>query len=160
MPMQQIVHRAVTGRVPDRFFVSCLEIVDVQQLASPRGMGEARQQGLFLGHGHVLALASAVRLGLERLDATVIVSHMRAVYCAQRNAHGRRNRRLRHSALAQQHHLDALALRRWKLPSQRRPQPPDLGFAAFHHPLLPNQMVTANHTSNSENNSPADRILR
>ena len=39
-------------------------------------------------------------------------------------------------------------------------EPPDLGFAAFDHLLLPNQMVTANHTSNSENNSPIDRILR
>src|SRR5665647_96539 len=86
MPMQQIVHRAVTGRVPDRLFVSRLEIVDVQQLAGSRSMGETRQQGLFLGHGHVLALASAVRPGLECLDAPVIVSHMRAVYCAQRNA--------------------------------------------------------------------------
>src|SRR5271163_2652159 len=160
MPMQQIVHRAVTGRVPDRLFVSRLEIVDVQQLAGSRSMGETRQQGLFLGHGHVLALASAVRPGLECLDAPVIVSHMRAVYCAQRNAHGRRNRRLRHPALAQQHHLDALSLLRRKLPSQRRLEPPDLGFTAFDHLLLPNQMVTANHISNPENNSPIDRILR
>src|SRR5271167_3291682 len=85
---------------------------------------------------------------------------MRAVYCAQRNPHGRRNRRLRHPALAQQHHLDALSLRRRKLPSQRRLEPPDLGFTAFDHLLLPNQMVTANHISNPENNSPIDRILR
>jgi hypothetical protein len=122
-------------------------------------MGKTRQQGLFLGHGHVLALASTVRPGLEGLDAPVIVSHMRAVYCAQRNAHGRRNRRLRHPALAQQHHLDALSLRRRKLTSQRRPEPPDLGSTAFDHLLLPNQMVTANHTSNPENNSPFHRIL-
>jgi hypothetical protein len=97
--------------------------------------------------------------GKPRLDAPVIVSHMRAVYCAQRNAHGRRNRRLRHPTLAQQHHLDALSLRRRKLPSQRRLEPPDLGFTAFDHLLLPNQMVTANHTSNPENNSPIERIL-
>jgi hypothetical protein len=38
--MQQIVHRAVTGRVSDRLFVSRLEIVDVQQLAGSRSMGE------------------------------------------------------------------------------------------------------------------------
>src|SRR5271154_6331108 len=123
-------------------------------------MGETRQQGLLLGHGHVFALASAVRPGLECLDAPVIVSHMRAVYCAQRNAHGRRNRRLRHPALAQQHHLDALSLLRRKLPSQRRLEPPDLGLTAFYQLLLPNQMVTANHISNPENNSPIDRILR
>src|SRR6202011_2276519 len=43
------------------------------------------------------------------------------------------NRRLRHSALTQQYHLDALALRRGNLPPQRSPQPPHLGFAAFDH---------------------------
>src|SRR6202011_5060081 len=43
------------------------------------------------------------------------------------------NRRLRHSALTQQYHLDALALRRGNLPPQRSPQPPHLGFAAFGH---------------------------
>src|SRR5208337_4913794 len=39
------------------------------------------------------------------------------------------------------------------LPSQRCFQPPDLGFAALDHLFLPNQMVTANHTSSPENNS-------
>jgi hypothetical protein len=60
-------------------------------------------------------------------------------------------------SVAQQHHLDTLALRGRKLPSQRRFQPPDLGFAAFDHPFLPNQMVTANHISSAENNSRGDR---
>src|SRR5271165_879684 len=32
--------------------------------------------------------------------------------------------------------------------------PPDLGFAALDYLFLPNQMVTANHTSSPENNSP------
>jgi hypothetical protein len=52
----------------------------------------------------------------------------------------RRNRGLRHSALAQQHHLNAFALRGRYLPSQRSLQPPNLGLAAFHHLLPPNQM--------------------
>jgi hypothetical protein len=67
--------------------------------------------------------------------------------------HRRRNRGLRHSALAQQHHLNALALRGRYLPSQRSFQPPNLGFAAFHRLLSPNQMAQLNHTSLSENNS-------
>ena len=47
----------------------------------------------------------------------------------------RASRGLRHPALSQQHHLDALALRRWYLPSQRSLQPPHLGLAAFDHPF-------------------------
>src|SRR5271169_158317 len=46
---------------------------------------------------------------------------------------GTRRAGLRHSALTQQYHLDALALRRGNLPPQRSPQPPHLGFAAFDH---------------------------
>jgi len=75
--------------------------------------------------------ASAIRLRLERLDAAVVIGHVRAVHRAQRHAHRSRNRRLRHATLAQQHHLDALALRSRKLPPQRGFQPPHLGFAAF-----------------------------
>ena len=94
-------------------------------------------------------------LGFERLDAAVVIGHVRAVHRAQRRAHCRRNSGLRHSALTQQHHLDALALRSRYLPSQRSFQPPHLGFAAFDHLLAPNQMAKANHTSAEENNSPS-----
>src|SRR5215470_12165670 len=66
-------------------------------------------------------------------------------------AHCRRNRRLGHPTLTQQHHLDALALRRRYLPAQRSFQPPHLGFAAFDHLFSPNQMAQANHTSGEEN---------
>src|SRR5271165_2550825 len=98
-------------------------------------------------------LAASIRLGLERLDATVVIGHVRTVHRAQRHAHRLCNRRLRHPTLAQQHHLDALTMRGCNLPSQRCFQPPDLGFAALDHLFLPNQMVTANHTSSPENNS-------
>src|SRR5262249_49768045 len=40
--------------------------------------GKTRQERLFLGQAHVLALASTVRLGLECLDATLVISHVRA----------------------------------------------------------------------------------
>jgi hypothetical protein len=59
-----------------------------------------------------------------------------AVQESASGAHRSRNRRLRHPALTQQHHLDALALRDRYLPPQRSFQPPHLGFAAFDH-LLP-----------------------
>jgi hypothetical protein len=81
-------------------------------------------------------LAPAIRLGLERLEAALVIGHVRAVHRAQRYAHRNRNRRLRHPALTQHHYLDALALRGRYLPPQRSFQPPHLGFAAFDH-LLP-----------------------
>jgi hypothetical protein len=45
-----------------------------------------------------------------------------------------------------------LALRRWYLPTKRSSQPPHLGFAAFGHLFLPNQMAQANHGSGGGNN--------
>jgi hypothetical protein len=47
--------------------------MDVQHLAGARRLRKESQQGLFLGQGHVLVLASAIRLGLERLDATLVI---------------------------------------------------------------------------------------
>src|SRR2546428_10442205 len=93
-----------------------------------------------------------MRLGLEGLDAAVVVGHVRTVHRAQRHAHRSRNRRLGHPTLTQQHHLDALALRRWYLPTKRSSQPPHLGFAAFGHLFAPNQMAQANHSSAGGNN--------
>jgi hypothetical protein len=51
------------------------------------------------------------------------------------------NPRLRHSAFAQQHHLDALALLGPPFPSQCCFQPPDLALSAFDHLFSPNQTV-------------------
>jgi hypothetical protein len=87
---------------------------------------------------------------LERFYPTVVVGHMRPVDRALRHTERRRNRRLRQPTLTQQHHLDALALRRRDLPAQRSFQPPLLGLAAFDHLFPPNQMVQANHTSGQE----------
>src|SRR5215813_4438633 len=53
MPGQKVVDRAVAGSVPDGLLIGRLEIVDVQHLSGPGGLGEARQQGLLLGHRHV-----------------------------------------------------------------------------------------------------------
>src|SRR5262249_29708072 len=60
--VQQVVNRAVAGWVPDRFLVGPLQIMDVQHLSRAGRFGKTRQQGLFFGQGHVLVLASAVRL--------------------------------------------------------------------------------------------------
>src|SRR5271165_812699 len=133
VPNQKIVDRAVAGRMPDRLFIGRLEIVDIQHLARPGGLGKTRQQSLLPGKRHVLALAAADRLRLERLDPAVVIGHVGAVHGAQRNSHRRRDRRLRHPALAQQYHLDALTLCRWDFPPQRRLQFPYLAFAAFDH---------------------------
>src|SRR5260221_9846329 len=70
--VQEIIDRAVAGRVPDRFLVGRLEIMDVQHLAGAGRFGKAREQGLFFGQRHVLVLASAIRLGLERVNATLV----------------------------------------------------------------------------------------
>jgi hypothetical protein len=133
VPSQKIVDRAVAGRMPDRLFIGRLEIVDIQHLARPGGLGKTRQQSLLPGKRHVLALAAADRLRLERLDPAVVIGHVGAVHGAQRNSHRRRDRRLRRPALAQQYHLDALTLCRWDFPPQRRLQFPYLAFAAFDH---------------------------
>src|SRR5450432_1266544 len=133
MPGQKIVDRAVAGGMPDRLFVSGLEIVDVQHFARSRRLGKTLQQHLLGGQRHVLALASANGLRLERFDPATVERHVRAIDGAQRNPHRGRNRRLRHSALAQQYHLDALTLSRRNFPPQRRFQPSNLALRAFDH---------------------------
>jgi hypothetical protein len=57
-----------------------------------------------------------------------------AVNSAQRNPHNLPNCGLRHSALAQQHHLDALTLYHWDFPPQRCFQLTDLLLGTLGHP--------------------------
>src|ERR1700746_2629657 len=135
VPMQKVVDRAVAGRMTDGFLVSRLEIMDVQHFAGAGRFCKTRQQRLFFGHRHVLVLASTIWPGLERLDTCLTIGHVSAVHRTQRHPHRSRNRRLRHPALTQQHHLDALALRRRHLPSHASLRPPYLGLAAFDHPF-------------------------
>jgi hypothetical protein len=45
----------------DRLFIGRLEVVDVQQLARPRGLGKLRQQRLLFRKRHVLALPATDR---------------------------------------------------------------------------------------------------
>jgi hypothetical protein len=66
------------------------------------------------------------------------------------DTHRFRNRRPRHTALAQQHHLNALALHRRNLPTQRRSQLSNLTLGAFDHPAPPNQTVTGNHIAGAK----------
>src|SRR5262249_36363606 len=134
MPGEEIVNRAIAGRMADRLLMGVLEIVNVQQFARPGRIGKARQQRLLLGNRHVLTLSSAARLRLESFDAALVISHVRAIDRAQRTPHRRRNWRLRQALLAQQHHPEALALLfRDVLPTQRLFEPPNLAFVAFDH---------------------------
>src|SRR5580704_12473027 len=57
MPVEEIIDGAVAGRMADRLLIGALEVVDVQHLAGPGGLGEARQQRRFRRDRHVLALA-------------------------------------------------------------------------------------------------------
>src|SRR5215472_9700112 len=82
VPVEQIIDRAVAGLMTDLLLVGSLQIMDVQHFAGTGGRGKTRQERLFLGQAHVLALASTVRLGLECLDATLVISHVRAVHRA------------------------------------------------------------------------------
>jgi hypothetical protein len=133
--------------------------MDVQHLAGAGRFGKTREQGFLFGQRQVLVLASAFRLGFEGFDAAMVLGHVRTVHRAQRHAHRSCNRRLGHPTLTQQHHLDTLALRRWYLlPTKRSSQPPHLGFAAFGHLFLPNQMAQANHGSGGGNNKQFGRL--
>ena len=112
-------------------FIGRLEVEDVHHRAGPSGLGKPPQQGLLLGHCHVLALPPAHWLRLKRRDPAVVKGHVRAVHGARRNPHRFRDGRLGHTALAQQHHLDALALRRRDFPAQGRFQLANLLLAAL-----------------------------
>jgi hypothetical protein len=94
-------------------------------------------------------LAREARVG-KAPPAPRLAARAKTVSRKQALETGAQIRRLGHPTLTQQHHLDALALRRRYLPAQRSFQPPHLGFAAFDHPLSPNQMAQANHTSGEE----------
>src|SRR6516164_1802043 len=136
MPVQKIVYRAVAGRMPDRLFIGRLEVVDVQHLARTGSLGKARQQSLFPGQRHILALTAADRSRLQGLDPAAVIGHVDAVHGVQRNTHRLRDRGLAHSALAQQYHLNALPLSLGHFPLRRRLQLPNLALRAFDHPSL------------------------
>src|SRR5262249_28668464 len=91
-------------------------------------LGKARQQSLFPGQRHVLALTAADRFRLQRLDPAAVIGHVGAVHGAQRNTHRLRDRGLGHSALAQQYHLNALPLSLGHFPMQRCLQLPNWRF--------------------------------
>ena len=150
MPGKKIVDRALAGLVPDRLFVGRLEIVDVQQFTCAGSPGKTRQQRLFIRHRHVLAFAPATWLAFQCIEAAVVIGHVSPVHRAQRNSHRFRNRRLSHSALAKQHHLDALALPGMFFPTQRCLQTPNLAFGAFNHLQL---RIRSDRRSESQSNS-------
>ena len=92
--VQKIIDGAVAGGVPDCLLVGRLEIMDVQHLAGAGSLCKTAEQGLFLGQGHILVLASTVWFGLESLDAALVIGHVPPVDRTQRHAHRCGNRRL------------------------------------------------------------------
>src|SRR5262249_21569091 len=86
MPGQETIDRDVAGFVPNRLFIARIEILDVQHLACSGDLAKPCQQGLLLAKRHVLALAAANRLRLERLDPASVIGRVGAVHSAQRNA--------------------------------------------------------------------------
>src|SRR6202035_4295739 len=97
---------------------------------------------------------------LSGLDPSPGINHVGAVHRAQRSAHRSSNRRLRHAALTQQYHLDALALRRRDFPAQRGFQFPDLTLGAFDHLFPQNQMIIKIHTAPHARQQPATATPR
>ena len=86
VPVQEILALCCRSSVPPLVFHKVLlgtQPVVQRHPAGASSFGKTRQQGLFLGQGHVLALASAIRLRLQRLDAVVIIGHLCTVHCAR-----------------------------------------------------------------------------
>ena len=86
---------------------------------SPAPAAFAKRASKTLSSAKVMfALASTARLGFERLEPAAVIGHVRPVHRAQRHTHRFSNRRLRHPAFTQQHHLNALAPLRISVPAQ------------------------------------------
>ena len=75
--------------MPDRFLLGRLEIVDVQHLAGAGCFGKARQQSTPPRPTSCsIVFATAIRPRLERLDAAVVIGHVRARFTVlRRRAH-------------------------------------------------------------------------
>src|SRR5258708_27521327 len=87
VPVQEVIDRAVAGRMPDRFLVGCLEIVDVQHLAGARRFGKTREHGVLFGQRHVFVLSPPIRLCLAGFDTPLVVGPVPTVHPAHPPPH-------------------------------------------------------------------------
>src|SRR6516164_8743376 len=128
---QKIVDRAVACWVPDRLFIGCFQVVNVQELSGACRFGKLLEKSLLLFQRHIFSYSPAARLWLQRVDPTVVVGHMRSIFA---------NLRLGFPIFPQQHHLDPLSNDRVALALQRLFQALYLVLVALDHPLpLANQ---------------------
>ena len=130
MPVQKIVDGAVAGRMPNRLLISRLEIWMFRISPAPAALAKHPNKAFSAESVMSSRWRPPIGFGLS-LQPAAVIGHVGAVHRAQRNAHRLRDRGLGHIALAQQHHLDALALHRGDLPPQRCFQLPDLLLGAL-----------------------------
>src|SRR6516165_9631414 len=84
MTGQKIVDRAVACWVPDLLFISCFQVVNIQELSGACRFGELLEKSPLLFQRHIFSDSPAARLGFQRVDPTIVVGHMRSIDCAQR----------------------------------------------------------------------------
>jgi len=132
---QKIVDRAVACWVPDNLFIAAFS--REYSRASGTAALAKRASKLVPAPAFIFScLRPPFGFGLERFDAAIIISHVRAVHRAQHTPMPCAIAQAASSRFRAEHHLDALAciggsFHRKRLFSRR-----NLGFAAFDH-LLP-----------------------
>src|SRR5215831_20951997 len=84
MAGQKIVDRAVACWVPDRLFIGCFHVVNIQELSRACRFRKLLEKSLFLFQRHIFSYSTAARLWFQRVDPTIVVGHMRPIDCAQR----------------------------------------------------------------------------
>src|SRR5215471_5400770 len=141
MTGQKIVDRAVACWMPDRFFIGCFQVVNIQELSRPCRFGKLLEKSLLLSQGHIFSYSTAARLWFQRVDPTIVVGHMRSIDCAQRYTRQFANLRLGFPIFPQQYHLDTLSNNRVGLALQRLFQALYLVLVALDHPLPPCESV-------------------
>src|SRR5215468_9015466 len=141
MTGQKIVDRAVACWMPDRFFIGCFQVVNIQELSGACRFRKLLEKSLFLFQRHIFSYSTAARLWFQRVDPTIVVGHMRSIDCAQRYTRQFANLRLGFPIFPQQYHLDTLSNNRVGLALQRLFQALYLVLVALDHPLPPCESV-------------------
>jgi hypothetical protein len=97
-PGQQIVDRAVAGRMSDRLFIGRLEVVDVQQLARPSGLGN--QMVLLRENGMTQpGIAEAMDVSLSTVNRAHMAYDAGGIKALKPKPIGGRQRQIVHPAL-------------------------------------------------------------
>ena len=155
MAGQKIVDRAVACWVPDRLFIGCFQVVNIQELSGACRFGKLLEKSLLLFQRHIFSYSPAARLWFQRVDPTIVVGHMRSIDCAQRYTRQFANLRLGFPIFPQQYHLNTLSNDRVSLALQRLFQALYLVLVALDHPLpLANQSDGLNESHSGGSGEP------